>query len=63
MEQDFRNNDGKLIGKIVKRGEYYELQNAQGHTLAKYNPSTDRTITKEGYLVGTGNLLSSCLKE
>lgn len=63
MEQEFRNNNGTLIGKVVKRGEYYELQNVQGHTLAKYDPSTDRTLTKEGHLVGKGNQLSSFLEE
>lgn len=63
METEFRNSNGKQIGKVVKRGVYYELQNPQGHTLAKYDPSMDRTLTKEGHLVGNGNQLSRFLTE
>lgn len=60
-EQVLKDKNGHIIGKVVKRGNYYELQDKNGHTLGKYDPVNDRTIDKNGHTIGRGNLLTTLL--
>lgn len=60
-EQDLRDPTGKLIGKIKKAGERFELRGVTGKLMGRYDPKTNETRSDTGKLIGKGNLLTMLL--
>ena len=60
--QELRDKNGRLIGKITKTSSTREeIRDASGRLKGYYNPQTNETRDAQGRLVGKGNLLSSLL--
>lgn len=47
-----KNREGRIIGRI--NGEW--LLGRSGQPVARYVPSVDKTLTREGKIVGNGDL-------
>lgn len=52
------NAEGKCIGKLETRMDgSAELRDARGLLRAVYDPKSNQTRDKEGYVIGEGNIL------
>ena len=61
-EEILKDGQGHTLGKIVQRGQYWEIQDKYGRTLGKYDPKTNKTLDAQGHTIGQGNLLTTLLK-
>ena len=60
-DQELRDRNGNLLGKIKNSSGKLELRDASGNLKGKYNPNTDETRDASGNLVGRGNILTTLL--
>lgn len=56
-DQEFRDEIGRLVGKVLQAGTKLEGRDASGRLKGTYDPRTNETRDASGRLVGTGNLL------
>lgn len=59
--EELKDKHGRLLGKIKEINGIYELIDAHGIILGKYNPKLNSTRDAHGRTVGKGNLLASLL--
>lgn len=59
MTEYIKNRSGKIIGRIEEKYVY----DRSGKQLGWYNTSENRTYTREGRYIGSGDLRTSLLKE
>ena len=59
--ENLRDRNGHLLGWIKEVNGNYELRDASGRLLGRYNPKTNVTIDRSGRLVGRGNLLAALI--
>ena len=62
MQEEIRDNQGRLIGVIHDVGWRKELISASGTLLGVYNPGLNETIDAAGHLVGRGDQLMRLLR-
>ncbi|MBZ0090478.1 MAG: hypothetical protein K8H90_08885 [Thermoanaerobaculia bacterium] len=61
-EQVVRDKSGNVLGRIRKLGDgRYELRDRLGNVLGFYDEKRDRTLDKNGNVLGYGNLLGSLI--
>jgi len=59
--ENLRDRNGHLLGKIKEVNGEYELRDASGRLLGRYNPKTNVTRDRCGRLIGRGNLLAALI--
>jgi hypothetical protein len=62
-DQELRDRNNRLIGKIRLVGSRYEGRDANNYLKGTYDPKTDETRDANNRLVGKGNLLSSLITQ
>jgi len=61
-EQILKDGRGYTIGKISTASNGIQtIKNATGYTKGTYDPRTNKTKDAKGYIVGSGNLLTTLL--
>ena len=61
-EQVVRDKSGNVLGRIRKLGDgRYELRDRLGNVLGSYDEKRDRTLDKNGNVLGYGNLLGALI--
>ena len=61
-DQELRNRQGKLLGKIKTVGTgKLEARDSVGHLKGTYDPRTNETRDPVGRLLGKGNLLAALI--
>ena len=60
MSEYIRNGTGKIIGRETSDGW---LRDGTGKLVAKYDKGDNRTRTREGVIVGSGDLRQTQLKD
>ena len=61
-DQEIRDKNRRLLGKIKSiSGGRFEIRNATGKLLGKYDPKQNETRNASGGLVGKGNQLTTLL--
>lgn len=58
MRQEFRDRDGRLIGRADPAGVRLNGRDRNGRLVGWYDTARDETRDRDGRLVGHGNLLS-----
>lgn len=63
MSQILRDREGRKLGEIREQGEFLRIWDKEGRTQGYYNPKTNKTHDKDGRTVGSGNLLTTLLRQ
>ncbi len=62
-DQELRDGDGRLIGRIkTLNGGKQEIRNDRGTLLGTYDPKVNETRNDRGQSIGKGNLLTMLLR-
>ena len=62
-DQELRDRNGRLIGKIRLSGSRYEGRDTSNRLKGTYDPKSNETRDPNGRLVGKGDLLSSLVTQ
>lgn len=62
-DQELRDRNNRLIGKIRQVGNRYEGRDAGNYLKGTYDPNTDETRDANNRFIGKGNLLSSLITQ
>lgn len=62
-DQEIRDRNNRLLGKIRQVGSKLEARDAQNRLKGTYDPRDDTTRDPSNRLVGKGNLLSALIMQ
>lgn len=58
MSQTLHGPSGELRGIITESGDWLLLTDKAGKLMGRYSKSQDKTYSREGHYMGTGNVLA-----